>query len=87
LGGGSGTLESESVRRYFYTSQDLYIRKHFGFLGLLLHRVIFGMFSVARCCAWSVVSLVRGKSNLSSKQKAELYAYTALRSLAKWSIQ
>ena len=87
LGGGSGTLESESVRRYFYTSQDVYLCKHFGFTGLLLHRIIFGLFSVARCFAWNVVSLVRGKSNLSSKQKAELYAYTALRSLTKWSIQ
>jgi GT2 family glycosyltransferase len=87
LGGGSGTLESESVRRYFYTSQDVYMWKHFGLIGLLLHRVIFGLFSVVRCFAWNVVSLVRGKSNLSSKQKAELYAYTALRSLTKWSIQ
>ena len=87
LGGGSGTLESESVRRYFYTSQDLYMHKHFGFVGLLLHRVIFGLFSVARCFAWSFVSLVRGKCNHSSKQKVELYAYTALRSLTKWSIQ
>jgi N-acetylglucosaminyl-diphospho-decaprenol L-rhamnosyltransferase len=87
LGGGSGTLESESVRRYFYTSQDLYMRKHFGFVGLLLYRVIFGIFSLARCFAWYFVALVRGKSNLSSKQKAELYAYTALRSLTKWSMQ
>ncbi len=87
LGGGSGTLESESVRRYFYTSQDLYMHKHFGFVGLLLHRVIFGLFSVARCFAWSIVSLVRGKCNHLSKQKAELYAYTAMRSLTKWSIQ
>ena len=87
LGGGSGTLESESVRRYFYTSQDLYMRKHFGFVGLVLHRVTFGIFSLARCVAWNLVSLVRGKRNFSSKQKAELYAYTAMRSLTKWSIQ
>jgi N-acetylglucosaminyl-diphospho-decaprenol L-rhamnosyltransferase len=87
LGGGSGTLESESVRRYFYTSQDLYMRKHFGFVGLLLHRVIFGIFSLARCFAWNLVSLVKGKSNFSSKQKADLYAFTAMRSLTNWSIQ
>jgi N-acetylglucosaminyl-diphospho-decaprenol L-rhamnosyltransferase len=87
LGGGSGTLESQSVRRYFYNSQDLYMCKHFGFVGLLVHRVTFGLFSVVRCCVWTVVSVVRGKSNISSKQKAELYAFTAMRSLTKWSIK
>ncbi len=87
VGGGSGTLESESVRRYFYTSQDLYMRKHYGALGLVLHRVIFGLCSTARCVVWGAVSTLKGSTFRSSKAKAELYAFTARRSLIQWSIK
>ena len=87
VGGGSGTLESESVRRYFYTSQDLYMRKHFGVIGLVLHRIVFGLCSILRCLAWKLVSLTRGKRDCSSSNKAKLYAFTAKRSLTHWSIQ
>lgn len=87
LGGGSGTLESESVRRYFYTSQDLYMRKHFGMLGLILHRIVFGLCSILRFMAWNLVSLIRLNRDCSSKNKAKLYAFTAKRSLTHWSIQ
>ena len=87
LGGGSGTLESESVRRYFYNSQDLYMRKHFGTLGLILHRVIFGLFSIVRCLAWNLVWIMRLNRDSSSKKKALLYAFTAQRSLTKWSMR
>lgn len=85
LGGGSGTMDSESVRRYFYTSQDLYMRKHYGVLGLVLHRVIFGLCSTARCVAWNAMSLLDRKNYRSCKEKASLYAFTAKRSLTKWS--
>lgn len=85
LGGGSGTMDSESVRRYFYTSQDLYMRKHFGIRGLVIHRVIFGLCSVARCVAWNAMSLLIRKNFRSCKDKANLYAFTAKRSLTKWS--
>ena len=87
LGGGSGTTDSESVRRYFYTSQDLYMRKHYGVAGLVLHRVIFGLCSTARCVVWGALSILKGSSFRSSKAKAELYAFTAKRSLTKWSIK
>ncbi len=87
MGGGSGTLESESVRRYFYTSQDLYMRKHYGILGLVLHRIIFGFCSAARWVIWRTMSILKGPSFRSSKAKAELYAFTAKRSLVKWSIK
>jgi N-acetylglucosaminyl-diphospho-decaprenol L-rhamnosyltransferase len=87
MGGGSGTLESDSVRRYFYSSQDMYMRKHYGILGLVLHRIIFGLCSVVRCLAWSAVSLVKGSTFRSSKAKSDLYAFTAKRSLTEWSIK
>ncbi len=87
MGGASGTLESESVRRYFYTSQDLYMRKHYGILGLVLHRIIFGFCSAARSVIWRAMSILKGPSFRSSKAKAELYAFTAKRSLIQWSIK
>jgi GT2 family glycosyltransferase len=85
IGGGSGTLESASVRRYFYTSQDFYMRKHFGFIGFVLYRLIFGVCSFARFIAWSIVSAVCQGGNHSNRAKAQLYAFTAKRSLTKWS--
>jgi N-acetylglucosaminyl-diphospho-decaprenol L-rhamnosyltransferase len=87
LGGGSGTMESESVRRYFYTSQDTYMRKHFGIHGLIVHRIVFGLCSFARCVAWTAMSLLKRKNFRSCKDKADLYAFTAKRSLTDWSIR
>ena len=85
LGGGSGTSESETVRQYFYASQDLYMHKHFGFLGFVTYRLMFGLCSALRCVAWTSVANIRQQKDATSKRKADLYAFTTVRSFTKWS--
>ncbi len=69
LGGASGVDDKPKINKYFFASQDYYLRKHHGVLGLYSARAAMTVGALLRLPLWAVMWLVlpRRRAKLGAK--------------------
>jgi GT2 family glycosyltransferase len=86
LGGASGGIADLNVRSEFFRSQDIYLQKHSGTLGLVIFRVVLIGSLLVRILGWSAKSLVKRSTSSESKERVNLFVWLLKRSSLDWSV-
>jgi GT2 family glycosyltransferase len=86
LGGASGGIADLKVRSEFFRSQDIYLEKHSGALGLVFFRMILIGSLLVRILGWSAKSLVKRTTSKDSKERVNLFVWLLRRSIIDWSV-
>ena len=86
LGGASGGIADLKVRSEFFRSQDIYLRKHSGTLGLVFFRIILIGSLLVRILGWSAKSLLKRSTSIESKDRVNLFIWLLKRSSLDWSV-
>jgi len=86
LGGASGGIADLKVRSEFFRSQDIYLEKHSGTLGLVFFRMILIGSLLVRILGWSTKSLVKRTTSKDSKERVNLFVWLLRRSIIDWSV-
>jgi GT2 family glycosyltransferase len=86
LGGASGGIADLKVRSEFFRSQDIYLHKHSGTLGLVIFRMVLIGSLLVRILGWSAKSLVKRSTASESKERVTLFVWLLKRSSLEWSV-
>ncbi len=86
LGGASGGITDLKVRSEFFRSQDIYLRKHSGILGLVFFRMVLVGSLVLRILGWSCKSVLKRATAFESKERVNLFIWLLRRSTLDWSV-
>jgi GT2 family glycosyltransferase len=86
LGGASGGIEDLKVRSEFFRSQDIYLRKHSGILGLVFFRLVLVGSLLLRILGWTFKSVLRRATAVDSKERVNLFVWLLRRSIVDWSV-
>ncbi len=86
LGGASGGIADLKVRSEFFRSQDIYLQKHSGTLGLVFFRIILIGSLLVRILGWSAKSLLKRSTSTESKERVNLFVWLLKRSSLDWSV-
>jgi GT2 family glycosyltransferase len=86
LGGASGGITDLKVRSEFFRSQDIYLQKHSGTIGLVIFRMILIGSLLVRILGWSAKSLVKRTTSKDSKERVNLFVWLLRRSIIDWSV-
>jgi GT2 family glycosyltransferase len=86
LGGASGGIADLKVRTEFFRSQDIYLRKHSGTLGLVFFRVVLIGSLLLRILGWSCKSVIKRATAFESKERVTLFVWLLRRSTFDWSV-
>jgi GT2 family glycosyltransferase len=86
LGGASGGIADLKVRSEFFRSQDIYLQKHSGTLGLVIFRMVLIGSLLVRILGWSAKSLVKRSTATDSKERVNLFVWLLKRSSLDWSV-
>jgi GT2 family glycosyltransferase len=86
LGGASGGIADLKVRSEFFRSQDIYLQKHSGTLGLVIFRVVLIGSLLVRILGWSAKSLAKRSTSSESKERVNLFVWLLKRSSLDWSV-
>jgi GT2 family glycosyltransferase len=86
LGGASGGIADLKVRSEFFRSQDIYLHKHSGTLGLIFFRIILIGSLVVRILGWSIKSLVKRSTSTESTERVKLFVWLLTRTSLDWSV-
>ncbi len=85
LGGASGKAESEKISAAFFTSLDLYERKHHGISGLIAVRLAMIIGCFLRSIAWAAVMILMPAKRASAATKSRFHARLLMRQATHWS--
>jgi GT2 family glycosyltransferase len=86
LGGASGGIADLKVRSEFFKSQDVYLRKHSGTLGLVFFRIVLVGSLLLRILGWSFKSVLKRATAVDSKERVNLFVWLLCRSIVDWSV-
>jgi GT2 family glycosyltransferase len=86
LGGASGGIADLKVRSEFFRSQDIYLRKHSGTLGLVFFRMVLVGSLLLRIIGWSCKSVTKRVTAFESKERVGLFLWLLRRSTFDWSV-
>ena len=86
LGGASGGIADLNVRSEFFRSQDIYLRKHSGTLGLVFFRLVLVGSLLLRILGWSCKSVIKSATAFDSKERVNLFLWLLRRSTFDWSV-
>jgi GT2 family glycosyltransferase len=86
LGGASGGIADLKVRTEFFRSQDIYLRKHSGALGLVFFRMVLIGSLFVRILGWSVKSLIKRSTANESQERVNFFVWLLRRSTFDWSV-
>jgi hypothetical protein len=86
LGGASGGIADLKVRTEFFRSQDIYLRKHSGALGLVFFRMVLVGSLFVRIFGWYVKSLIKRSTSSESQERVNLFVWLLRRSTFDWSV-
>ena len=86
LGGASGGIADLKVRSEFFRSQDIYLRKHSGTVGLVFFRIVLIGSLILRILGWSIKAVVMRASSNESKERVNLFVWLLRRSTFDWSV-
>jgi GT2 family glycosyltransferase len=86
LGGASGGIADLKVRTEFFRSQDIYLRKHSGALGLVFFRMVLVGSLFVRILGWSAKSLIKRSTSSESQERVNLFVWLLRRSTFDWSV-
>jgi GT2 family glycosyltransferase len=84
LGGGSGATEKAKINSAFFDSLDYYMRKHYGFQGLVSVRLAMIVGCGIRAIWWSLMTAFKPKGRDNSLSKAKLQAWLFTRQIGNW---
>jgi hypothetical protein len=86
LGGASGGIADAKVRSEFFRSQDIYLKKHSGTLGLVFFRMVLIGSLLLRILGWSCKSVIKNATAFESKERVNLFVWLLRRSTFDWSV-
>lgn len=86
LGGASGGIADVKVRSEFFRSQDIYLKKHSGTLGLVFFRMVLAGSLLLRIIGWSCKSVLNHATACESKERVNLFVWLLRRSTFDWSV-
>ena len=86
LGGASGGIMDLKVRSEFFRSQDIYLQRHSGTLGLVFFRMILVGSLLLRILGWSCKSVLKRATAFESKERVNLFIWLLRRSTFDWSV-